>query len=396
MDEAIIDFVKQTLLTDEENKADEKGRVKKALHHWLERESVKAKNCKRASHVGKFTHPDGKSSVFFEGKEKEDGFVRTGNVKTEVDFVRSASYAKVTKFLNTKMKNGIIVLKHLEEDSQYIRDQLDLKKDKYNTIRKNLLEVNTVHEVTGSEIKQVYFPLDKTYHLLSVLVPSGIVLAVKEKLKEMKFSQPAQTAKEAKQKQEYNEIGFCDIYSLTRISYGGSNPQNVSDIATKLRSAYLLPSVPPQIRERKVRQPKNNFFKEIFKVKDYEYIFFSFHKLQSADWNNKKIRKTRDRWIENFLERVLDKVWLLRQEKSGWSDSSGKLPLWQKKWLDDRYRQERELSEFDNVLDQIVDSISRHFIFLYEKAIGKKKILLSDDVFRHVKNIVENNKEHLR
>ena len=402
MDEAIIDFVTQKLVNKKEfkNVTDKEKRVKEALHKWLEEESAKAKNCIKASHVGKFTHPstDVKASVFLKDTEKMDGFVRTGNIKTETDFIRSASYAKITKFLNIKLKNEKTVLEHLEENSQYIRDQLGLKKDKYDSIRKNLLKVNTANgEVTKSEIKQIYFPVDRGYHLLSVLTPSGIVLALSDKIEEMRrFSKQVRKDRKAQKKEEFIEKDFYNIYYLTRTSYGGSKPQNISDIATKLKQAYLFQSVPPQIRERNVKWPKYNFFKEILWVKDFEHIFSDFHKLQSANWNNQKIRKARDQWIESFLDRVLDKVWFLRQENPGWSDFSNKLPLWQKKWLDDRYRQERELSEFDQVLDQIIDDISRHFIFLYEKAIGKKKILLSDDVLKHVKNIVENNKEHLR
>ncbi|MDE0517969.1 MAG: hypothetical protein OXH36_00215, partial [Bdellovibrionales bacterium] len=152
MDTAIIDFVKQKIKKELQNVTNEEEQVKALLHNWLEENSVNAKNCKKASHVGKFTHPDAMSFAIFKGEKEEDGFVRTGNIKTEMDFYSSASYAKITKFLNIKLKNGKTVLEHLEKDSQYIQDQLGLKKDKYNAIRKNLLKVNTAHEeVTGSE-----------------------------------------------------------------------------------------------------------------------------------------------------------------------------------------------------------------------------------------------------
>ncbi len=373
------------------------------LKYWLMEKSQLAKHCKRASHIGKFTHPDAdqKSAVFFTGNKNVDGFLRTGNINTKLDFVSSATYARLTKFLSLPLKNqqNNSILEHLEKNSEYIQNQFSfLSETEYKNIRENLLKsTKTDDEITGSEIKQVYFPVDNSYHLLSILTPSGILLALKEKIKDMQISPESKKAKEAKKKAEQSETGFSDIYDLTLISYGGSNAQNISALlAPKLKNSYLLSSIPPQTHKKKIRLPKYDFFKDSLYIKGFKDIFHSFHKLQQADWNNQKIRTTRDNTIKFFLDQVVDSMWLLRKEELGWSASRNKLPLYQKKWLDNYYKSERESSAFDSNMDKVIDDIARNFIFSYEKALGKNKISLSDQMLKHIKNTIETNKESLR
>lgn len=416
MDENIINFVKKKIIkekinndtTDTEKKANEEM-YHTRLKEWLKKQGPKAKNCKKASHVGNFTHPDAdnKSYVFFTGHKSVDGFLRSGNVNTKPDFVGSATFFPIIEFLNIEI-TGNSLLKHLEENSDDIQKQFSfLSKIEYKNIRENLLQVNITNNeaITGSEIKQIYFPVDNAYHLLSVLTPSGIILALKEKIEDMR--KKAKEAKEDKKKAEQNEIDFSEIYPLTLISYGGGNPQNISNINVQLKKkSYILPSIPPKLHKKKIKLPKYDFFKEslniVKNIKAFEDIFYSFHKLQNADWNNQKIRVARDNWIKTFLDQVLDSMWLLRQESPGWSTSRNKLPFYQKQWLDNYYQSERESSEFESNLDKVMDDISRHFIFSYEKVLGKNRShsknnnLLSDNMWQHIRKISEHYKEYLR
>ena len=399
MDKAIFDFI-----TNQINKSSNSNVPEEQLRDWLIQNSPKAEKCNKASHIGKFTHPDAdvKSCVFFEGRKQNDGFLRTGNVKTNSDFSRNASNSKITKFLNMEMKsNGKNdnLLKHLEKNSKYIQNQLKfLGTKKYNKIREQLLKAVKINgSVTSSEIKQVYFPVNGDYHLLSILSSSGIMLALKQKIEEMKYSNESKKARDAKKVKKYSKTGFCDIYHLTLISYGGEKPQNISDIATKLKKSYLLPSIPPSIHKKKIRLPKYNFFKDTLKMKDYKYIFFEFNKLQSTNWNNQRIREARDKWLKHFLDKIIEDMWYIRQNNPGWSDSRSTLPLYQKKWLDNKYHHERKLPEFNIMIDKVIDDMSRYFIFSYEKILKKKKVsLLDDNMLNHIKDIVENYREYLK
>ena len=398
-DPAISEFIKDL----KRKKPNEAG--EKLLKDFLCNNSGNVEKCEQASHIGKFTHPDAKPNVLLQSKEKNsDGFLKSGNLEVETDIYRSVSYSKITKFLSIKLKEdedgNKSILQHLEQNTSYIQNQLSTLRKDYENIRGNLIKLKKpANNATSSEIKQVYFPVEKGYHLLSVLTPSGIVLKLKETIDEMSFSDSAKKIKEAKKEEKYSEHEFYYIPDLTIVSYGGSNPQNISHLTLKLKNkSYLLPVMPPQISKKYYSLPKYNFFGETIKPFHCKDIFLHFHKTQKADWNNQNIRQARDRQVSEFIDQVLLKMWILRKEKPGWSnyESRKNFPIEQKKWLDNLYCDEREQPEFDSIIDKIIDEMSRCFIHFYEKILGNKKVLFSDEMLKHIDKMIEERKEDLR
>lgn len=327
-----------------------------------------------ATHVGKFSHPDAKTDIYARLRGNNDGLLCSGNVTgTEPDSPGDAATSGIAKFMLEKLEDGRSFYEHLQQDTAEARQHLSIYGDDYPRIRARLLDtliVTGAEQPTSSELKQVYFPSeDGNYHLLSVLIPAGIVVQMHAKLKEISGDE------------------LRRIRGLTTISYGGANAQNISYLATKLKGCRLLSCLPPQINKR-ARLPKRNFFAEVLWTQDYEEIFNSFHKLQVADWNNEKIRQGRDRWVSSCLDRVMDTVGSIRAEESGWSDRDAykNLPNYQKKWLDNKYRAERETPAFDIEASKIADNLARWFIEEYEKTVGREKVLLGDDFIVHMKN----------
>lgn len=326
-------------------------------------------------------------------------------MEVETDFYRSAGYLKITEFLSLKLKEdgdgSKSILQHLEQNTPYIQKQLSVLGQEYEEIRENLLKVKKPeNNTTSGEIKQVYFPVEKGYHLLSVLTPSGIVLKLKETIDKMLFSD---SAKKIDQSSCLVEMGvknkFYNIPNITIMSYSKEQSLNISHLTPKLKNkSYLLRSMPPQISKKCYSLPKYNFFGETIKPSHCKDIFLDFHKIQKADWNNQNIRQARDRQINHFIDQVLYKMLILRKEKPGWSnyESRKNLPIEQKKWLDDCYCNEREQPEFDSVIDKIIDEVSRCFIRFYEKILGPGKILFSDEMLKHINKMIEERKEDLR
>ena len=329
-----------------------------------------------ATHVGKFSHPNADASIYAQPRGNDDGFLRSGNASgTELDSPGNAATSDIAKFMLDKLEDGRSVYEHLREDTHEARQYLSIYGNDYPTMRAKLLKTLTIpkaEQPSSSELKQVYIPVEDNYHLLSLLVPAGIVMKMQEKLKEISESKSRQLGR------------------LTTISYGGANAQNISYLATKLKGCGLLPCLPPQINKR-VRLPKRDFFKEFLWAENYREIFNSFHKLQVADHNNEKIRQGRDRWVCHYFDRVVDAVAGLRAEEDGWSDGDAykNLPSYQKKWLDNKYRAARDTSAFDIEASKIADDLVRQFIDGYERAVGREKVVLSDDFIVHVKNLID-------
>ena len=362
---------------------------------------LKMKPRQVATHIGKFSHPDAQTNILLlDAVKSNDGLLKSGSVDdTEFDSPGDAATSAIAKFMFEKLSDGQTVYQHLQQNTQEARDHLSIYGSNYDNTRESLLKLLVVpvatKEASSSELKQIYFPVNNDYHLLTVLLPIGLVSQLHEKLKKIRFSEETKSSKDARKKGEYSADGYDDIWNLTTISYGGANPQNFSYLATRLKGCCLLSCLPPKINKRS-KLPKRNFFTDVLWTKDYEDIFQSFHKLQVADWNNEKIRKGRDAWVTYCVDKLIIEVWRIRGEDAGWSDFENykNLPPHQKIWLDNKYRDERDLPEFEVFAKQIAEDIARWFMHGYDKTLGGRKVLLGDDFLRYVKDLI--NTESLR
>jgi CRISPR-associated protein Csy1 len=275
--------IKKGMSDDEIAELEEQATEKFSLAKWLPDAAKRAKQLSMVSHPGKFTHPSAKvSPVIAAAEGKTDGFLRSGNVEVGLDVFGNAAALDVYKFLMTPLDDGITVLEHLERDSDTIRECFTIPTISYSEIAKNLLAVksdNQTGETTSGRVKQVYFPVADDYHLLSILTPSNLMFEMKKRINNMRFSDEAKEARSARKKDEIHRKGFSDIYDLTVVGYGGTKPQNISVLNNQnAGKAFLLSSLPPKLKQRRVSPPTENFFaKKYLWTKNFEADFHEFH-----------------------------------------------------------------------------------------------------------------------
>lgn len=376
-----------------------------SLATWLPNAAMRAKQLSLVSHPGKFSHPSAKiSSIIAKAKRIPDGFLRTGNVSADLDVFGNAAAMDVYKFLSIVLSDNKTVLEHLESKTKEIEEQLTIPTAPFNIIEQGLLAIKQDDEtamMTSGKIKQVYFPVDDDYHLLSVLTPSNVMYKLKERINIMRFSEEAKEAREAKKKNHHHEKGLSEIYGLSVIGFGGTKPQNISVLNSQNGgAAYLLPSIPPQLEERKTQPPRRNFFTNTLWHKPFESDFQKFHQilqlLAIEGCNNIHNRRKRDYLIRNIIYQVVDRIWTVRYIPSGWSesDSCQQLPHDQKIWLDQQYKEVRE--ESIEWLDSIKNELALWFIRTYLKVIDKKQAVgLGDDQISHLNKIITECEEAL-
>ncbi|MGB9500442.1 MAG: type I-F CRISPR-associated protein Csy1, partial [Dissulfuribacterales bacterium] len=137
--------VKKRMSDDEVAELEEQATEKFSLAKWLPDAVKRAKQLSMVSHPGKFSHPSAKiSSVIAAAKPKSDGFLRTGNVKVDLDTsVKNAAALDVHKFLMIVLDDGITVLEHLEQDSDTIRECFTIPTIPYSEIAEGLLAVKS-------------------------------------------------------------------------------------------------------------------------------------------------------------------------------------------------------------------------------------------------------------
>jgi CRISPR-associated protein Csy1 len=358
------------------------------LATWLPDAAKRAKQLSLVSHPAKFSHPSAKtSSIIAVAERKADGFVRTGNTVDQLDVFGNAAAMDVYKFLSLALTDGQTVLSHLEQQTPTIQQQFTLPNVSYTELATSLLTIkskNTEKAVTSDIVKQVYFPIsEESYHLLSVLTPSSLMFTLKQRVNILRFSDEAKAAREAKKNNHHYHSELAEIYSLTVIGFGGTKPQNISVLNNQNGgTAYLLESLPPILKKRSINPPKNNFFSNSLRLKDFQEDFDQLHKQLSSDTNNIHVRNKRDWLIKNIIYQVADKLWQIRFLDAGWSTSDNyqNLSPQQKTWLDQAYKDTRE--QQTDWQDDIKTALARWLSNSYKTSQGDKALSIDDDRYK--------------
>jgi len=370
---------------------------KYSLENWLADASRRAKQLSLTSHPAKFVHPNAKaSSIIVKARKSEDGLLRSGNVDVNLDVFGNAAALDVEKFLRCKLQDNQTILQHLEADTDEIRKQFDIESLDYAEIRNGFMQImHSDLEQTSEKLKQVYFPVDDNYHLLSILNASGIIYKLKQKINNLRFSEENKALREEIKKTKPVETRgqITEIYDLTGIGYGGTKPQNISTLNNQNGGvSYLLSSMPPILEKRPTQPPKTDFFTDCLWAGLFKRDFEQFHKVLSWRKNNKEIRDMRDDIVLNSIAKVKRLLENIRDIGTAWSDNStyDGLELWQKIWLDDQYAKTRaDDSQNQDYLNNAQRHFASWFIGNYKQTTKDNKLLGDDDIAQIRKVLIE-------
>ncbi len=376
-----------------------------ALNNWLPNAAKRAGQISISTHPCTFSHPSARknkngyvSSVIADVGRVEDGYLKTGNVVVNADALGNAAALDVYKFLTLTMQDGKSLLTHIEQETDLAKELLTNHSNDYQKLRSGFLSMieGSSESVTSSKIKQVYFPVGDDYHQLSLLTNSGMVFELRSRLDKMRFSEEVKELRDKRRKNEFSELGYIEIYGITTIGYGGTKPQNISVLNNQNGGkSYLLSSLPPSVKKRAVRFPKNDFFVESLKKYEYKEHFKALHKLFQADYNNSNIRSARDRYIQKIIDLLIEKMWAVRSvSQEQYYAGNSLLSSMQRTWLHDDFVTERE--ESDLWLDLLVIEISSWLARSYEKVLNKQAIRLGEAENQLFTKVVERNREFLR
>jgi len=350
------------------------------------------------SHPAKMTNPECKfPKVFASSNSSPDGFVRTGNSKAPFDMHINAVNLKVFKFVSLLYRQKPL-LGYIKNENKLIFKQLfGVSEDKARKWFKNFSAgINNQDTKTNQYVRQVYFPVEDKYHLLSLLNPSGLVFSLKERIDTINGRSPAAySGKKLKKNIEYSETGYSTIPNLTMTRHGGEHPKNISGLNNKYQSYYLLHSAPPTLQKRDIRFPKKNFFRESFRDYEYREVFDALHKLFKTDYNNVRIREGRDYRLQDLMDRIINKMWAVRAvSKEQYRSEHSQLKPHQKVWLCEEFQHIRE--EDNDWMDKLCKEISSWVIRTYERLLDKQAYKLGESVRLHIHEIATKNREALR
>ncbi len=348
------------------------------------------------THVAKVTHSDIRCVNVTIDSEKlqnrNDGYICTSNIKdVKLDEIIDAAQDAAK---NTKIYNAYIAA----DEEQ----------------RQKFIEKNPQ---TDFRFKQVYFPVNKEdeeldYHVLSVINGTGLMRHVNEKIKGI----------------IYDEEKKSKLPNIKTIRFGGSKPQNISIINSKQQFFRLLPSLTPTFDE--IIIPKRDFFKECLKTrelkehfkvlikdkkkaegkeekakKDMEENFKELGKFGRKKIQNMEAKDKRDEALKQILQEstpsvlegiseesifsvmaVVKKIRLKNPE--GWTrdEKFSKLPDYQKIWLDEERKDERDDKDY---IYSLSDRAARWIISKYEEVNKKLNYKLNDDDLHWLRKFIK-------
>lgn len=386
MSDPITAFLAERLADKSKNKEGDdlaKIQAKFELRRWVADAASRAWQLNRSSHPGKFSHPDAKiSSILFHGDPAVDGLVRSGNVRCVSDVVGNAAALDVYTFLMLRLNDDRTVLDHFESRSSYLRELLAADEEAFESLAAQFMKVKTDEDANHSsgKVKQIYFPVNDGYHLLSVLTPSGIISANSKRIENFRFSDQAKTAREARKKKQASEHGVVDFIDPLTMHFGGTKPWNISKLNNNNGGrALLFRSLPPMFSADYVRVPRNDFFREVRWDEELKHLFKKLHGLLMLNKNDVSIRDQRKRRIEQIVDWLLIRAYQLQTHKPGWSESDVvQLPVAQVVWLDRKFhdQQDQNLSWANEIDGAAADWILR----TYQRLQRKQKAELGEEV----------------
>lgn len=389
----IKEKIKASFSEDEKQKILDELEEQFSFSAWILDAAKRVSQLTIASHPSKFSHPDAKtSSIIATSNKINDGYLRSGNVDYELDVFGNAAALDVYKFLMLKADDGKSILEHLERNSEQAKEAFAIPNVNYEDLRQQFLTIKQSDKSSKTDrlVKQVYFPVDGSYHLLSILTSSGLVTEFKNRIDVIRFSQNAKEARDCRKNDKYHEIGFDDLFDLTILGYGGTKPQNISILNSQNGGrSYLLPSLPPKIEKREVRLPNRDFFENSLWAKSFKTNFEFLDRLIRDKRNNVDIRNQIAKTLTYIADQVLETVFKIRSFEEGWSNQENYKSLHssQKIWLDEINHEKRDQDE--NWFEDILADFTRWVINTYEYLFKDSCKKMGSAEFEHVKKNIK-------
>ena len=356
---------------------------------WFDAMVMHMNECHLASHVGKFTNPDIKTTVCSHSK-KVAGYVTTGGSTCSLDILTPAQYLGSASLLLSPVTPDKNVLEAVITRDKELEKELELLSLPIEKLQKKVQEMledsQKEPEATDTHLRQVYFPIaEGEYHLLSVMPSSCLALEMYQRIRAINGHKI-----DCRNKKSENYGKPCEeVTGLTMIGFGGTKPLNISALNSRCGGkTYLLSSLPPSLPARKIRLPKSDFFRESIWYKQQSSALYRLHAYMKQDRNTIEIRQAIHDLVDEMISAVLFAAYQIRAEKIGWNEEEAysQLPTAQKIWLDDAYAEERKETSW---ADDISSSFARWVIRSYEKLLGEDAIKLGDAEHGFIKKQME-------
>ncbi len=361
---------------------------------WLDWASSSAKNISFSTHVAKLTHSSikGATNIYFDKEDERSNYFSTSSLVEKVVDVSQTDnkLAPIGKFLQLEHE-GIKLADRLRDKDVSDLESFATTKEQLHSWKEDFYGAfQSAQPSSHSLAKQMYFPVENGYHMISPLVASSLEQALFEKIQYSKYKETKKIRDQKKAGKFHKEM---TVYypNLAILMVTASNHNNASPLNGKRGGKrYLFSSAPPPQWESTLRPPlyqTSLFYGEYErrvwrKVKSLQEYFLELEDEKS----NKRIRDNIKRSINWIVDTLFDYVAEIQsmRDSRGWSAEEGRLKASHRLWLDPYRDDEAFQSDRNSGLWQ--DEVCLDFgIWLNKKLEHKKMLFEKRDATRWAK-----------
>ncbi|MEQ6495695.1 type I-F CRISPR-associated protein Csy1 [Pseudomonas aeruginosa] len=308
---------------------------------WLADAARRVGQLQLVTHTLKPIHPDARGSNLHSLPQApgQPGLAGSHELGDELvsDVVGNAAALDVFKFLSLQYQ-GKNLLNWLAEDSAEAVQALSDNAEQAREWRQAFIGITAVKGAPASHslAKQLYFPLPGSgYHLLAPLFPTSLVHHVHGLLREA-----ARAAREARKQKKPWPHGFSEYRNLAIQKFGGTKPQNISQLnSERYGENWLLASLPPHWKPQELRAPLQQvsvFEHDLGRSPEVARLTRTLRRfLATTKHNNLAIRQHRAQLVGQICDEALQYAARLRELEPGWSASPDcRLHEAEQLWLD--------------------------------------------------------------
>lgn len=341
-----------------------------SVQNWLTDAASRAGQINLVTHAAKFTHGDSKSSSIYSETVQTEGYLSSAALESLTpDAVGNAAALDVAKLLQTEVE-GDSLLACLKRKDYRALEAIAENAQQLTQWIAGFSQALTIREPTSHKLaKQIYFPVEKGYHLLSPLFASSLAHAMHQKMAALRFGEEAKAIWQARRNGTWHEKTLVQFPDIAEMHFGGTKPQNISALNSVRGGRLWLLSAQPPIWQRSEKPPTG--LVSIFRVGG-EFDVLAKPSLQrmanllvdSGTYTNRHIRSARARYVDEIIDVLF--MWASKYQRHEWQGWTLNYPtlkphqqLWLDPWrakIDEAFRLLREQDEWQT---QVAEDFAR-------------------------------------
>ncbi|MGH1359869.1 MAG: type I-F CRISPR-associated protein Csy1 [Burkholderiaceae bacterium] len=372
--------------------------AKFTIEHWLTDAAARAKQINMVTHAPKYTHGDAKGSgVYMQATDdstENPGLLHSGSVEcSQMDIVGNAAALDVAGLLQLS-ENGVSLLDRIENGDASAIAGFSKNEKQLADWMAGFSDALKAKELSSHKFsKQIYFPLsDGSYHLISPLFASSLAHEVHQRIIQTRYSEESIARRRSRRNGKYADGVIYEYPSMAAQTYGGTKPQNISQLNSVRGGRGFLFTCQPPVWKRQIRPPmaKTAFWKAYDRrVWRTAKTLREYLERIEPRGSNQLFRKRRDNFVDELISEFLQLAAEIRNLSvtPGWSAESA-LPFHEQLWLDPMrpdaaFQAEREKLDW-------VNKVAAQFSNWLNSHLNRSKTLAFGDVeFSVWKNDVE-------